>query len=413
MAQCKSHDAIENFIDKQFTVSGEQFVACIDAGEKIAESYFYLGLIARSKKELDKAENLFESAIANDPENEIYQLDLAVTFEWQGQLDRALAIYTSLSSNESLTPAFLGRARMLHWMGKIPQSLKIYRDLLKIQPENNAIKAGLGFALISNYELSDAKKYFEEILQQERNNISALDGLKMLGQVKSRKLELSYGSVQSPNKESLGSFRISYSSAENYRFRWGAEYRNYEQPVITPNLNSIPNSETVENTYGLSGSYRITEKASLFFSGTQQLLTGDSKKVKLQLELSIKDKKKNTVLAGIVPTFSSSDTENILGYAGYVFNTPTTVTPMAQLFYNENKNDGTSTALSVSLTKSYGKKNYFQVGGSSSQTESNTASSVFANAHHYVTSNTAVSAKYLNNFFTNETTFTLGISHEF
>jgi len=412
-AQCNSHIAIESFINKKFAVSNEHFTACLEDEENIAESYFYLGLIARNKKELDKAAVFFESAIKQDPKNEIYQLELAVTFEWQGQLDRALTIYTSLSSNESLTPAQLGRARMFHWMGRINQSIKIYRDMLKREPENNAIKVGLGFALISNYQLDEARNLFEQTLKREDDNISALDGLKMLQQVKSKKLDISYGSVQAPGKENLGSLRLSYSSAENYRFRWGLEYRNYERPVSTPNLNSIPDSEIIENSFGLSGSYRVTDKVSLFFSGAREFLTRKSKKLKLQLELSLKDSKSNTILAGVIPTYSSSAAENILGYAGYVFKTPTTITPMVQLFYNENKNNGTSTALSASLTKSYGEKNYIQFGGSSSQTETNSASSVFANVNHYITSNTAISAKYLTNFFTNETTFTIGISHDF
>ncbi|MBX2867600.1 MAG: hypothetical protein KTR18_02940 [Acidiferrobacterales bacterium] len=412
-AQCNSHDAIESFINQQFEAANEKFIQCLNAEENIAESNFYLGLIARNAKELDKAEQFFKSATMADPRNEIYQLDLAVTLEWKGELRRALAIYKTLSDNQSLTPAKLGKARMLHWMGQIEQSLEIYREMLKNEPENKAIKTGLGFALISNYELNEAREHFEQILRKESSNVSAMDGLTMLDNVKARKLDLSYGSVQSAGKETLGSLRISYTSAESYRFRWGFEHFIYEQPVITPNLNSIPDNQSIKNSFGLSGSYRINAKSSLYYSGARQSLTGDSTRLKLQLELTLKDTIDNTILAGVIPSYSSGSVENTLGYAGYVFNNSTSYAPMVQLFYNENEKDGTSTALSISLTKSYGKKNYFQLGGSTSRTETSSASSVFANVHHFVSGNTAISAKYLNNFFTNETTFTLGISHEF
>lgn len=413
-AECEIQKATENFQQNKPDLAEEQYNHCISLGSSIAESYFYLGIIYRNKNDLEKAHNLLSKAAENDPDNVGYQLELAVTLEWLGKLKNAKDIYQRILEQDSRNlPAALGVARMEHWQGYVNGSIKRYKSILLDNPDNQATELGLAFSLLADSKLQDSRELFEKILKADPSNLSAVDGIKMLDDIRTRKFEINTGAVKPDSGESLNSLRIRYSSERSYQLKWGMEYVNYEEPVIPLSPNSIPSNQFIESAFALFANYRFNARSSLFSSASRQMMTGDSERLKLHFEATHQMADKDRVLLGTIPTYSSGNLINNLSYAGYIFDTPLALSPMVQLFYSDDKEFGISKAASFSASIPYNKRNYLQIGGSISQTGENNASSVFANATHYVNRELAVSTSLVNNFSTKEIAFTLGVIYEF
>jgi tetratricopeptide (TPR) repeat protein len=413
-AECEIQKATENFAQNKPDLAEEQYNHCISQGSSIAESYFYLGIIYRNKNDLEKAHNLLSKAAENNPNNVGYQLELAVTLEWLGKLKTAKDIYQRILEQDSNNlPASLGVARMEHWQGNVNRAVKLYRSILLDNPDNQATELGLAFSLLADNKLQESRELFQKILTADPSNVSAVDGVEMLDDIRTRKFEVSTGAIKPDAGESLGSFRVSYSATPSYQLRWGMEYVNYEEPVIPLSPNSIPSNQSVESALALFTNYRLNARSSLYLSASRQMMTGDSERLKLHFEATHQKSNEDRILIGTIPTYSSGNLINSLSYAGYVFDTSLALSPMVQFFYSDDKEFGTSKAASFSASIPYEKRNYLQVGGSISQTGENNASSVFANATHYINRETAVTASLVNNFTTKEIAFTLGVIYEF
>lgn len=144
------------------------------------------GLLERQQglhtKNFAPAIHWFQKGVALNASNALnFQLELAVTYEWAGQYQKANALYASiLSAHPELRPALLGKARLLVNAHQYAEAKKIYADLLKINPSDTSAMNGQARLEMAEKHFSAAKKQFHAVLAIAPNNPDALIGLQQL-----------------------------------------------------------------------------------------------------------------------------------------------------------------------------------------------------------------------------------------
>ena len=124
----------------------------------------------------DRAEVLFERALAIDPKYPASLNDLAYCFARQRRFDQALATmdrYVAVLPGEPNPQD--SYAELLRMSGKFEAALDHYRAALKIDPEFVSSQVGLGdtYALMGNQE--QARVEYDKAIQQAQNDADRLD----------------------------------------------------------------------------------------------------------------------------------------------------------------------------------------------------------------------------------------------
>lgn len=141
------------------------------------------GLLAR--KEAMRTKNyqtsiswLLKAEQAATIDNHAPALELAVTYGWAKQFNRAESIYKQLLHRDpKLREAWLGWATILVAKGKIATAIPIYQKLLQKNPQDTDALSGLARTKLANKEFAAAKKMFTDVLRIKPHDQDALIGL--------------------------------------------------------------------------------------------------------------------------------------------------------------------------------------------------------------------------------------------
>jgi|GEM_PF-6894825 len=137
------------------------------------------GLVARKEHHYSDAIAWLQKARTQaDSSNFIPAQELALTYEWANQDDKAQTIYNEiLASVPNSEPALLGLARIALVNQDTEKAMAIYNSLLNTNARNIEALNGMGRTLLTLHQLPEAKRYFERALQLANNNPDAKIGL--------------------------------------------------------------------------------------------------------------------------------------------------------------------------------------------------------------------------------------------
>lgn len=138
------------------------------------------GLLARHEKQYAESVAWLQKAMQKAlPADKNPQLELAVTWEWAKQPEKALTIYDQiLATAPDNKAALTGKARLLRIQNQLAQSQAIYEALLKKNPADVDAMNGLGWIALTRKEIPEAKRWFESSLKIQSHNEEAEKALK-------------------------------------------------------------------------------------------------------------------------------------------------------------------------------------------------------------------------------------------
>lgn len=136
------------------------------------------GLFERTNNHLNQAIEWLEKARQSDPKNTGICLELATTYVWNKQLDKAEQLYYLILKTDPLNrEAQLGLARIELIQAHYGQAMAIYDALLKINPFDVDALKGLGWTYTAQNNLTKAEFYFSQVLSIQPQNTDALTAL--------------------------------------------------------------------------------------------------------------------------------------------------------------------------------------------------------------------------------------------
>lgn len=157
-------------------------------------------------QDYQKAIAWFELAVQSaESNNKTPLIELAVTYEWAGESEKALAIYQYLlRENPQNTIALMGEARALRSLYKIQSSIAIYDRILQKNPNNVEALNGLGETLLSDYDLRNARIVFNQVLTLDPDNQQTKIDREVLNNTTNNILGITAGRYAVPPKTSDG-----------------------------------------------------------------------------------------------------------------------------------------------------------------------------------------------------------------
>lgn len=164
------------------------------------------GLLARQYKQYQEAIRWFTLAQQRAGINNTIPLtELAVTYEWDHQPKKALAIYEQLLFiNPQEIAALLGQARVLRALYDIQPSIASYNKILQKNPKNIEALTGLGESLLADYQLDAAKAVLQKSLALSPHNPQTQNDIAMLNNTTKNMLGISGGHYSVPPQDSDG-----------------------------------------------------------------------------------------------------------------------------------------------------------------------------------------------------------------
>ncbi|MDP1604267.1 MAG: tetratricopeptide repeat protein [Legionella sp.] len=238
------------------------------------------GLLARYQA---KKSNDYKEAIAwlklaaqsASPDNKMPLFELAVTYEWASQPQKALVIYQQLlfRQPDNLT-ALLGQARVLRALYLIKPSVAVYEKILKTNPNNVEALNGLGESKFTNYELDTARTIFNKVLTIDPQNKDTQRNLSLLNNTTKSILGITQGHYSVPPETSDGTnlfyFR-NLNATDALTIYATHNTRQIESgfssgPTLLPNNSLLLGYQRqIPNQYGWQASYDARQHNSLPF----------------------------------------------------------------------------------------------------------------------------------------------------
>lgn len=153
---------------------------CTKNGIENQDTFLLQGLLARKNKDYKNALFWLNKAVTASPmTNQRSSFELATTYEWDNQPQKALIVYQNiLNQSPDNRIALLGEARNFKTLKQYTQANTIYQQLLAKNPKDTDVLNGLGWLALAQNQKDDAKKFFQQSLSLEAQNIEALQGLK-------------------------------------------------------------------------------------------------------------------------------------------------------------------------------------------------------------------------------------------
>lgn len=172
------------------------------------------GLLARKQKNYPQAIQWFIEARALAPaQNLVPAQELALTYEWSLQLDKAKTIYSALlAKHPNSRVALLGMARVEAAEYKIHDADLIYTHLLALNPHDVDALNGMGRLKMTDNQFKQAQLYFDQALKLQPDNQDVLLGLQQLNTATRYMLSFNQGQYQVLGQHSNSSVLYGYAN---------------------------------------------------------------------------------------------------------------------------------------------------------------------------------------------------------
>lgn len=339
---------------------------------------------------------LTKAAQLAPPGNKVPLIELAITYEWAGQPQKALAIYQGLlAKSPNDKTAILGKARVLRMEYKIPESLAIYQDFLKKHPKDVTALNGYGESLMANYQFEPAKAAFNKALTLNPGNLEAITDLKTLKTASKYVLSITGGNYSVPPEVSNGInvyFFDQINATEGLTFlathntkQIGEDF--FSGQTLLPNYSFLLGYQNqIPNQYGWGISYDFREHDKLELE--QRILAVTNVFLNKNVEW----------FNGFRMAFTSPWNTGLL-YSGLTVYTSLPVNVTFTGFWANQENAGKSSSYSLDFSKEYANRFYYNVGPSYSPTLHNwefhgkltiptvTNQAIIADCSHYLFNN--------------------------
>jgi tetratricopeptide (TPR) repeat protein len=179
----------EAFSNQDFKKAKECFTELIESGSDFADVYNMLGIIHHDEGKLEKAVHYFEKALAINPNYSEASINLAVVYSDIGKFDEAMRVYdeakeraSEKSTQHGIDPYALGKLSNLHAdladiyysMGLYAEAIEEYKKALKLNPDFGDIRTKLGIALRDSGMLNEAIGELKKVVNDRPDYIPAL-----------------------------------------------------------------------------------------------------------------------------------------------------------------------------------------------------------------------------------------------
>ena len=411
---CDFEIAIKHFNNTAYNESISSFDFCLDDSEFSTQSHFYLGIIYRNLNQLEKSRNYLKIAQNLDKGNINYYLEYATTLERLGEFNHAQGLYKeAVKIQKEHLGANLGLARMLHWKGEIKESIKFYRKLKVVFLENIAVDLGLGFVLMADYQIYEAKKIFNSIIEKDPVNASAKEGLAMLQNIQKHNFQYVNDFIE-VNETSHSNQSISFKSIIDSSWQWGFEVMQNEANVNTPLENGLSINRQVSYHTSIFGLHKFNQKHAIFSKLAYEKLADESYQRKIQLESSHKLNDKNNLFIGLVSSSSQAkNNNNTLSYFGYGYQKDSTTSVMGRFFYSADKEFNDRQSVVLNINKSFMKKHTLEIGSSISKSNEEKSYTVFSKFKYQLAPNKSVFVNAIKNLTNHDEALSFGINYAF
>mgnify|MGYP004658660729 FL=1 len=139
-----------------------------------ATSYYEMGICYLLENELTKAIICFQKSIMIDKTNLDVQLQLALAHELAQEDDMAMKIYDKLiEEHPEYAKAHSHKAALLICEGRYADAIKIFMNVLKIEPNFYRAYFGLGVCFDNLKNFLYARKYYKKFLKVHPNSTHA------------------------------------------------------------------------------------------------------------------------------------------------------------------------------------------------------------------------------------------------
>ena len=162
----------------RFEDAAARFSQLLATGEYTYDAFFYLGLIAERMEEYPRAMRAY--ARVNTGFSAITaQARLAQLMHRLGDGEKALQ---HLAQFGAQNPGFrvdmmVARAELLGEMGRYPEALGLYREVLKLRPADEGAGYSMAFMMESSGDLKSSIKQLRSFVKKRRNDPLALNAL--------------------------------------------------------------------------------------------------------------------------------------------------------------------------------------------------------------------------------------------
>jgi Ca-activated chloride channel homolog len=124
----------------------------IEARSQKPEKYIMEGNEFYRQQQFDKAAELYNKAIAADPQNSTARFNLANAMQRQGKEDEAIQLFTEVAAaakeSELKGKAFYNKGAILSKQKKLEESIEAYKDALRQNPNDKEARENLQKALL-------------------------------------------------------------------------------------------------------------------------------------------------------------------------------------------------------------------------------------------------------------------------
>ncbi len=410
---CRFEEAMLLFKNADFDEASALFHSCELGREYIKEASFFHGISLRNSGQVAQAIEQLKKARKTDPTNLNVINELAITFEQSKKYLDAQNLYEEVLALEPNNfAAKLGVARMQHWRGRIENSIESYEGLLHEKPDDLAVMLGLGYVLISNYELDEAKKLFNAVLRNNNNESAALQGLSMLKNITKNQFKIKHQFDAGKNTQ-VKSTSIFYRHQYNYRTSWGVEYLENNLGQNPLSENGIIENRKIKKEFSLFTARQFTPKLNGMIKLTKRSSFNHTDIIKNQYELGYRINESLSGHFGQTYEWSDGDLINLLSFTGLEYVNLNNYTVSGQFFYSGDEEFGDSQALSLKLKKYFSETSWFQLGVSERFAQSQNATTVFGKYSWFLNDNLNLFVDGVTNLNEDESTLGFGLNYNF
>ncbi len=163
---------LTNFMQGEFQSAVAYFEKCLQVNPNFTEARNYLGSVYQELGLLDKAEDEFRKAIADETykSRELPYYNLARLYLAQDKNEEALQLVEkSIEINSRMVMSLNLRGILLERLGRIKEAIESYRKALRINPQDINLNYNLAVAYFKDDRREDAKMIFEKIYPQVKD----------------------------------------------------------------------------------------------------------------------------------------------------------------------------------------------------------------------------------------------------
>ncbi len=164
-------DSQSNHIDENMLHRAiDQYKQITAQDPKDTDSLIMLGRLLKLTQNSTEAENAFQKALDQDPDNEDALSGLAMLYADGGDAKKASALFEKLTKKNPNPRAFALLAASYEQMHEYALAANAYRQALKLDPSRAEIKEGLAQDLALANQLDEALKLYQEVVDANPQN---------------------------------------------------------------------------------------------------------------------------------------------------------------------------------------------------------------------------------------------------